>query len=114
MKDIYKPVTPPPVFDPSKMGPAVEASRIWSLVSDQVREVLGDAIYEQWIEDIIPLYIKGDEILLEVPGNFHKLWIDNNYSDSVNLLLSLQRANLKAKVVTPQDPLDRSDTVMTH
>lgn len=69
--------------------PVVKASYIWSILSDQLCDILGPEIHHQWFKNIKPLIISHNVLLLEVPNHFSAQWIHTHYHELVDVLLSV-------------------------
>lgn len=69
--------------------PVVKASYIWSILSEQLCDILGPEIHHQWFKSIKPLIISHNVLLLEVPNHFTAQWIHTHYHELVDVLLSV-------------------------
>lgn len=69
--------------------PVVRASYIWSIVSEQLSDILGPEVHHQWFKNVKPTVISHNVILLEVPNHFYAQWIHTHYHELVDLLLSV-------------------------
>ena len=69
--------------------PVVRASYIWSIVSEQLCDVLGPEIHHQWFKLARPLVISDHVLILEVPNHFSAQWIHSYYHELVDVLLSV-------------------------
>ncbi|HLW57975.1 MAG TPA: DnaA N-terminal domain-containing protein [Bacteriovoracaceae bacterium] len=69
--------------------PVVKASYIWSILSEQLCDILGPEIHHQWFKNIKPLIISHNVLLLEVPNHFSAQWIHTHYHELVDVLLSV-------------------------
>lgn len=68
--------------------PVVKASYLWSILSDQLCDVLGPEIHHQWFRPVKPLVISDNVLILEVPNHFSAQWIHTHYHELVDVLLS--------------------------
>ena len=68
--------------------PVVKASYLWSILSDQLCDVLGPEIHHQWFRPAKPLIISDNVLILEVPNHFSAQWIHTHYHELVDVLLS--------------------------
>jgi hypothetical protein len=95
--------------------PVVKASYIWSVVSDQLCDVLGPEVHHQWFKEAKPLVISHNVLLLEVPNHFSAQWIHTHYHELVDVLLSVMDKRLSSFFIsqserhdTPRLPHNRS------
>jgi chromosomal replication initiation ATPase DnaA len=86
----------------------LRAHHIWGVISPQVKDLLGDDIYGRWFDDLIPIAIENEKLILQTSANHASLWIKNNYLDTLNLLSGLQEENLKTLVVAPDEEINSS------
>lgn len=68
--------------------PVVKASYMWSILSDQLCDVLGASVHHQWFKPVKATVISENVLILEVPNHFHAQWIHTHYQELVDLLLS--------------------------
>lgn len=76
--------------------PVVKASYIWSILSEQLCDVLGPEIHHQWFKQVKPLVISHNVLLLEVPNHFSAQWIHTHYHELVDVLLSVMDKKLSS------------------
>lgn len=69
--------------------PVVKASYTWSIISDQLCDVLGPEVHYQWFKPVKPLVISDNVLILEVPNHFSAQWIHTHYHELVDVLLSV-------------------------
>jgi hypothetical protein len=86
-----------------RQNPMVQASCVWAIVSDQLCDVLGNTIYNQWFANIKPLFISDNVIVLKTGKNFDVRWINSHYQNLIDVLLSFQSKNLTSFFVGPSD-----------
>ena len=55
--------------------PVVKASYLWSILSDQLTDVLGPEIHHQWFKNVKPLVISDNVLIREVHNHFTAQWI---------------------------------------
>lgn len=87
--------------------PVIRASYIWSIVSEQLGDILGPEVHHQWFKDVHPTVISHNVILLEVPNHFYAQWIHTHYHELVDLLLSVLDKRLSSFFISQseRDPL---------
>lgn len=74
--------------------PVVKASYIWSILSEQLCDILGPEVHHQWFKQVKPLVISHNVLLLEVPNHFSSQWIHTHYHELVDVLLSVMDKKL--------------------
>jgi len=80
--------------------PVVKASYIWSILSDQLFDVLGPEIHHQFFKPVKPLVISHNVLLLEVPNHFMAQWIHTHYHELVDVLLSVMDKKLSSYFIS--------------
>jgi len=83
--------------------PVVKASYIWSILSEQLCDILGPEIHHQWFKNIKPLIISHNVLLLEVPNHFSAQWIHTHYHELVDVLLSVIDKRLSSFFVSQSE-----------
>ena len=83
--------------------PVVKASYIWSILSDQLSDVLGPEIHHQWFKQVKPLVISHNVLILEVPNHFSAQWIHTHYHELVDVLLSVMDKKLTSFFVSQSE-----------
>ncbi len=74
--------------------PVVKASYLWSILSEQLCDVLGPEVHHQWFKQVKPLVISDNVLILEVPNHFSAQWIHTHYHELVDVLLSVMDKKL--------------------
>lgn len=87
--------------------PVVRASYIWSIVSEQLSDILGPEVHHQWFKDVRPTVISHNVLLLEVPNHFYAQWIHTHYHELVDVLLSVLDKRISSFFISEseRDPL---------
>ena len=83
--------------------PVVKASYTWSILSEQLCDVLGPEIHHQWFKPVIPLVICDHVLILEVPNHFSAQWIHSHYHELVDVLLSVIDKNLSSFFISQSE-----------
>lgn len=83
--------------------PVVKASYIWSILSEQLCDVLGPEIHHQWFKQVKPLVISHNVLILEVPNHFSAQWIHTHYHELVDVLLSVMDKRLSSFFVSQSE-----------
>ena len=78
-----------------------EAVALWDQTLQIIKESVEDRAYKLWFEPIKPQSISDDgELLLGVPHEFSRSWIENNYSGHImDVLLRITGVPLSVKIV---------------
>lgn len=85
--------------------PVVKASYVWSVLSEQLCDVLGPEIHHQWFRPVKPLVISHNVLILEVPNHFCAQWIHTHYHELVDVLLSVMDKRLTSFFVSQSERL---------
>lgn len=85
----------------NKATPMVRASYTWSIISEQLEDILGTEVHTQWFKSINPLFITNSVLVLETKDNFSSFWINKNYQELIDLLVSFQDKSLTSFFVAP-------------
>lgn len=88
--------------------PVVKASYIWSILSEQLSDVLGPHVHHQWFKDVKPLVISHNVLILEVKNHFSAQWIHTHYHELVDVLLSVMDVKLSSFFVSQSERLHAS------
>jgi chromosomal replication initiation ATPase DnaA len=83
--------------------PVVKASYVWSVLSDQLFDVLGPEVHHQWFKPVKPLVISHNVLILEVPNHFSAQWIHTHYHELVDVLLSVMDKKLSSFFVSQSE-----------
>ena len=83
--------------------PVVKASYIWSILSEQLFDVLGPEVHHQWFKQVKPLVISHDVLILEVPNHFSSQWIHTHYLELVDVLLSVMDKRLSSFFISQSE-----------
>ncbi len=87
----------------SPSNPVVKAAYIWSIVSDQLCDVLGEEIHRQWFKNAKPLVIADQMLLIELPNHFAAQWVHAHYQELVDVLIGVLDKNLSSFFLSRQD-----------
>ena len=55
----------------------------WPLLKKNLKKIVGDTAYNNWLKHLSYISSKNEEITLSVPTKFLRDWIVNNYSDKI-------------------------------
>jgi len=83
--------------------PFLKASLSWKIVADQLKDLLGKAVYRQWFREIRPVIASEGILILKTPNIQTKHWVNNHYQELIDLLLSFQDKNLSSFFVCEED-----------
>ena len=94
--------------------PVVKASYIWSIVSDQLSDVLGSHVHHQWFKEVKPLVISHNVLILEVSNHFRAQWIHTHYHELVDVLLSVLDKKLSSFFISQTErlPVPAKETIL--
>lgn len=85
--------------------PVVKASYIWSILSEQLCDILGPEVHHQWFKQVKPLVISHNVLILEVPNHFSAQWIHTHYHELVDVLLSVMDKKLTSFFISQSERL---------
>ena len=60
-----------------------EILKAWELAQSQLRNRLGETVFETWILPLKPRFKDGSCVILEAPDKFFKEWVESHYSQSI-------------------------------
>ncbi len=80
--------------DRTNESPVIKASYVWGVISKQLKDILDENIYRQWFFDVIPIVIADKVLLLQARDEFSSSWLNYNYQNLVDILLSFQDSKL--------------------
>jgi chromosomal replication initiation ATPase DnaA len=83
--------------------PVVKASYIWSILSEQLCDILGPEIHHQWFKSVRPLVISHHVLIIEVPNHFSAQWIHTHYHELVDVLLSVMDKRLTSFFISQSE-----------
>ena len=83
--------------------PVVKASYIWSVLSEQLGDILGPEVHHQWFKQVKPLVISHNVLILEVPNHFSSQWIHTHYHELVDVLLSVMDKRLSSYFISQSE-----------
>ncbi len=85
--------------------PVVKASYVWSILEEQICDILGPEVHHQWFKQVKPLVISHNVLILEVPNHFSAQWIHTHYHELVDVLLSVMDKKLTSFFISQQERL---------
>ena len=86
--------------------PVVKASYIWTIISDQLCDVLGLAVHHQWFKEVKPLVISHNVLIIEVSNHFSAQWIHTHYQELIDILLSVMDKRLSCFFISQSERRD--------
>jgi chromosomal replication initiator protein len=57
----------------------LSAENLWEEISGRLREALSDGTYSKWFGDVHELAVEGDTLVLTVPTEFSRDWIEGHF-----------------------------------
>jgi len=91
-------------------NPMVKASYVWSILSDQLEDILGPQIHFQWFRQVKPLVISDNVLILEVSNHFTTQWIHTHYMELIEILLSVIDKRMSCFFISQSDKYDANKT----
>ena len=71
-------------------NPVLKAYLTWQILSDQIKTILGDQVFNQCFKKVQPLVLKNNILLLQTETNFAAQWINTHYQELVDALVLTQ------------------------
>ncbi len=75
---------------------------IWHSFLSEMENRLSKPSFETWLKTTRPLSLKGENLIVEVPNEFTKSWIENHYQSNIIKVLE-NIGEIKIYFVTPQN-----------
>lgn len=91
------------VLQDSFDNPVVKARNSWNITSDMLLTILGKEIHAQWFQQVNPLVLKNNILILQTHSNFAAQWINTHYQELVESLLKTQDPNLSCFFIAPKN-----------
>jgi chromosomal replication initiator protein len=66
----------------------VTAEALWTEVSGRLRSALNESAYRTWFSDVRPVELNGTELVVAVPNNFTREWIETHFLSLVSSAVS--------------------------
>lgn len=83
-------------------NPVVAANDVWSVLNEQLEIILDSEVHTQWFKPIKPIVLNNNILLLQTENQFAERWINTNYQELVELLLSAQDKKLSCFFIAPR------------
>lgn len=94
--------------------PVVKASYVWSIVSEQLSDILGPEVHHQWFKNVRPTVISQNVLILEVPNHFSAQWIHTHYHELIDILLSVMDKKLSSFFVSQSERHQAAENFRTN
>lgn len=91
-------------------NPMVKASYVWSILSDQLEDILGPQIHFQWFRQVKPVVISDNVLILEVSNHFSTQWIHTHYLELIEILLSVIDKKMSCFFISQSERFDGNKT----
>ncbi len=65
-------------------GQEVTAEGLWTEVSGRLKGALNEASFRTWLTAVAPVEIDGGELVVAVPNNFTREWIETHFADLID------------------------------
>lgn len=89
-------------FETTIDNPVIKAQLSWDLLSDQLEAILGQTVHRQWFDDIQPLVLKNNILLLQTKNKFASHWINTHYQQLVDALITIQDPRYTCFFISPK------------
>jgi hypothetical protein len=84
-------------------NPVLKASCVWEKVSEQLKDIVGEQIHNQWFASVAPIVIVDKMLILECKNSFHARWLNSHYQSLVDLLISFQDKKISSFFVSQSE-----------
>lgn len=74
---------------------------IWRSFLSEMEKLLSKPSFETWLKTTRPLALKEQDLIVEVPNDFTKSWIQNHYQNNISKVME-KIGNFRIYFVTPQ------------
>lgn len=91
------------LLNEEKDNPVLKARQTWSVVSEQLRFVLGEEVHKQWFQNSAPLVLNNKILIIQTESVFAAQWITTHYQELVETLLKAQDRNLSCFFISPKN-----------
>jgi len=91
------------VLSSSFDNPMLKGSHSWEIVSDQLLDLLGDAVHTKWFKNVQPLVLRNKILILQTESNFAAQWINTHYQVLAEGLLKIQDKDLSCFFIAPKN-----------
>ncbi|MFA7186022.1 MAG: DnaA N-terminal domain-containing protein, partial [Victivallales bacterium] len=54
---------------------------VWRVAADRLQQQIHSTTYEQWFQNIVPLTLNGQALMLGVSDDFFADWLKDNFDD---------------------------------
>lgn len=89
------------ILNNSKDNPLLKAKTSWAILSEQLNFILGDDVHRQWFQEIQPIVLKDNTLILQTQTQFAAQWINTHYQELVETLIHAQDQNLSCFFIGP-------------
>jgi hypothetical protein len=84
-------------------APEVRAHIIFKKLKKQLKHILEEQVYSQWIFPLELMTISEDVLILKAKNDFHARWLTTQYKDLFDVLLGLQVSGMTVFFISPSD-----------
>jgi hypothetical protein len=80
-------------------NPMLTGQKLWEKVSSMLEISLGDVVYKQWFEPLVPIFSNENCLLLLTPNKFSCYWINLHYRELIEELVGIYRKDTGCFVI---------------
>src|SRR5258708_24424262 len=91
----------------------VTAETLWSEVAGRLKGALNDSAYRTWFGEARPVAISNGELLVAVPNNFTREWIETHFGSLVRAAVSDASSSEISVRFRVDEPLSRAAVTAT-
>jgi chromosomal replication initiator protein len=85
----------------------LSAESLWTEVSDRLRDALNESTFTTWFTDTEPIELSDERLVLAVPNDFTRTWIEDHFLDLVQAAIRETLGSERAVRLTVRE-VDRS------
>jgi len=89
-------------FNKTIDNPVIKAHITWGMLSEQLKDILGNEVHKQWFHHIHPIVFKNNVLLLQTESRFASQWINTHYQELVDALITIQDKKYTCFFIAPK------------
>ncbi len=83
--------------------PEVKAHLVFKKLKKQLKHILEEQVYSQWIFPLEVHSISQEVLILKAKNDFHARWLTTQYKDLFDVLAGLQISGMTVFFISPND-----------
>jgi chromosomal replication initiator protein len=90
------------------------ADGVWNEISGRLREALNESTFSTWFDQVEPLEINDNELVLAAPNDFTREWIEGHFFDLVESALRETAGARAVRLVVQEQAREQSAPLQTN